>query len=176
MADLAALNVCAQLDGSFSTEYVWQMHERGDSSGEVPAVVRVSFQDVRLPRPVHVPYPRDSGELVSHWQGSGCFLVATDGGEVKGFIDVQPITWNETAHVTNLIVDAEARRKGIGTLLLESAAEWARSYGLHHLILEAQTKNVPAIHFYQKNGGHFCGFNDHYYPNRDVAVFFSLSI
>ncbi|NOZ05124.1 MAG: GNAT family N-acetyltransferase [Chloroflexi bacterium] len=175
VADLADLNQCIQLDGSFSTEFVWQMQKRGDVNKEMEALT-VSFQTIRLPRSVQVPYPRPSDELVGHWQGVGCFLVAAQEDKVKGFVDVQPITWNETAHVTNLIVDPKERRKGIGAILLEAAADWARSYGLRYMILEAQTKNVPAIHFYQKNGGRFCSFNDYYYPNRDVAVFFSCPV
>jgi len=175
IADLTDLNACTQLDGSFSTEYVWQVQARGDS-GEVSSIMHISFHAMRLPRPIDASYPRLSDELISHWQGAGCFLVAVEGKEVKGFIDAQPVIWNETARVSNLIVAPEERRTGTGTMLIEAVADWARSYGLQYLVLEAQTKNVPAIQFYQRNGARFCGFNDHYYPNRDVAVFFSRPV
>ncbi len=171
VADLTDLNACAQLDGSFSTEHVWQMQE-GDSSGVTAGVIAVAFRAIRLPRAVRVPYPRSMDHLVDHWQADGCFLVAAEGEEVLGFVDARPVAWNSTAHIANLIVERGSRRRGIGTLLLQSAADWARSRGLRRLLLEAQTKNVPAIEFYQINGARFCGFNDHYYPNRDVAVFF----
>jgi ribosomal protein S18 acetylase RimI-like enzyme len=170
--DLADLNACVQLDGSYTTDYVWQMRQERPSA--MPSgVVTVVFQSVRLPRSVRVPYPRPSDELVEHWQRPGCFLVAAEGDEVVGFADARPVPWNASVHIENLIVASGVRGRGIGTLLLDAVAEWARTNGLHQLVLEAQTKNVPAIRFYQKNGAVFCGFNDHYYPNRDVAVFFS---
>jgi RimJ/RimL family protein N-acetyltransferase len=36
-----------------------------------------------------------------------------------------------------------------------------------------QSKNVPAIRLAQKSGFEFCGYNDQYYLNKDVALFFA---
>jgi ribosomal protein S18 acetylase RimI-like enzyme len=43
------------------------------------------------------------------------------------------------------------------------------------MTLEIQTKNHPAISFAQKHGFQFCGYNERYYPNGDIALFFSRS-
>ena len=56
--------------------------------------------------------------------------------------------------------------------LLRHARQWAREQGLDMVMAEATTKNYPALCFYQKLGFQFCGFNDHYYPNQDIALFF----
>jgi hypothetical protein len=42
--------------------------------------------------------------------------------------------------------------------------------------LETQTKNYPGILFSQANGMVFCGFNDRYFSNGDIAVFFSQTL
>jgi RimJ/RimL family protein N-acetyltransferase len=36
-----------------------------------------------------------------------------------------------------------------------------------------QSKNLPAIRLAQKFGYEFCGYNDQYYINQDVALFFA---
>jgi len=36
-----------------------------------------------------------------------------------------------------------------------------------------QSKNNPAIRMANKLGFSFCGFRDHYFPNQDLALFFS---
>jgi ribosomal protein S18 acetylase RimI-like enzyme len=43
-------------------------------------------------------------------------------------------------------------------------------------MLETQTKNHPAICFYRKHGFVFCGFNDRYYTNQDIALFFAQNL
>jgi hypothetical protein len=66
----------------------------------------------------------------------------------------------------------DALLRGIGTALLRAARDWALETKLRRLIVETQTKNYPAIRFLQKRGLVFCGYNDLFYPNQDIAVFF----
>jgi len=84
--------------------------------------------------------------------------------------------WHATGWLNNLVVGKRYRRQGIGGALLKAAIEWAREQGLRQLMLETQTKNYPAICFYQRHGFVFCGFNDHYYTNQDIALFFAQSL
>jgi ribosomal protein S18 acetylase RimI-like enzyme len=51
--------------------------------------------------------------------------------------------------------------------------QWARERNLSRLMLDLQTKNYPAISFVQKHGFQFCGYNERYYSNGDIALFFS---
>ena len=71
-----------------------------------------------------------------------------------------------------LTLNATIKGEGIGTALIRHARQWAREQGLQMLLAEATTKNYPALCFYQKLGFQFCGFNDHYYTNQDIALFF----
>ena len=75
--------------------------------------------------------------------------------------------------ITDLVVDASSRRKGVGRALAAAGQEWAESRSHRRLIFEMQSKNLPAIRLAQKSGFEFCGYNDQYYINQDVALFFS---
>jgi len=170
-AELTDLNACLAIDHSYVTDQVWQMEER-EGNGKVTVI----FRSIRLPRPVRVKYPKGCDNLLESWRRGECFLVAEEDVEVRGYLDMSVQSWHLTGWVDNLAVAKDCRRQGIGTALLRKAAEWARQRGLSRLMLEIQTKNHPAICFCQKNGFAFCGFNDRYYTNQDIALFFARSI
>lgn len=159
------------LDHSYETDHVWQMQERTSSDK-----TSVLFSVVRLPRPMHVEYARGPDYLIDDWQAGGCFLVAEEGGEIRGYLSVSAQRWHQIGWINNLVVDRPFRKKGIGTSLMKRGIAWGRSLGLDALMLDVQTKNHPAIRFCQKFGFKFCGFNDQYYANRDIALFFALSL
>lgn len=166
-AALSDLNACLALDHDFVTDHVWQMMVREDESK-----VGVTFQTVRLPRRMRATYPRDLEQLVADWQRGEGFLVAEVDGEVRGYVDVLAQPWQQMGWVTNLAVDRGYRRRGIGQALMRHARQWTWEQGLQMILVEATTKNYPALCFYQKLGFQFCGFNDHYYVNQDIALFF----
>jgi ribosomal protein S18 acetylase RimI-like enzyme len=166
-AELAELNACIPIDSSFVTDHVWQMESR-DSEG----VVSVTFRTVRLPRPMKVGYPRETDTLIENWRKGECFLVAYEDSEVVAYLDMTVHLWNMTGWINNLVVAKTHRRRGIGSVLLRSAVRWGQEAHLSKVVAETQTKNYPAIQFYQKHSFRFCGYNDHYYVNQDIALFF----
>jgi ribosomal protein S18 acetylase RimI-like enzyme len=172
-ANLADLNACMTIDPSSMTDHVWQVEER---SRERAGEIAVAFRVVRLPREARVEYPRDTDFLMHDWQRSECFLVAEEDGQVVGYVDMTVRAWHATGWIANLVVARRYRRQGIGTALLRAAACWAKEHGLKGLMAEMQTKNYPAIRFYQKNGFTFCGFSDRYYPSHDIALFFAQEL
>jgi GNAT superfamily N-acetyltransferase len=171
MAELADLHKCLAISTAFMTDHVWQMdgHETND-------VVSSTFSTVRLPRAMTVRYPRDTDSLLDDWRLGECFLVADDGDEVIGYLDMAVAKWSRTGWVNNLVVAAPYRRQGVGTALLRAAGRWAQDNDLQKIMAETQTKNYPAICFYQKNSYRFCGYNDQYYVNQDIALFFVLHL
>jgi ribosomal protein S18 acetylase RimI-like enzyme len=64
----------------------------------------------------------------------------------------------------------------VASALLAEAQDWAAERSHRRLILEMQSKNYPGIRLAQKFGYEFCGYNDHYYLNQDVALFFAKII
>jgi ribosomal protein S18 acetylase RimI-like enzyme len=170
-ATLADLNACLGLDHSSITDHVWQMKMR-----EAESRIGVTFDTVRLPRQMRAEYPRHLDQLVEDWQRDEGFLAAEVDGEVRGYVDILAMPWQRLGWIANVAVDRDYRQRGIGTALVNHARQWARQQGLRMILAEATTKNYPALCFYQKLGFQFCGFNDHYYTNQDIALFFVHSL
>ena len=57
--------------------------------------------------------------------------------------------------------------------LVLAAQDWCGKKGIHRLTLEMQPKNYPAIQFAYKLGFEFSGYNDQYYRDQEIAIFFS---
>lgn len=163
--DISALMA---LEHNYSSEYVWQMNVRRAGSE-----VRITFREVHLPRSVQVMYPRDPQSLACNWTKRGSLLVAVLDGEPVGYISLTQNTPLKDTWATDLAVMRRLRRQGIGNALVLSAQEWATQHNSQRLILEMQPKNYPAIQLAQKLGFEFCGYNDHYFANHDIALFFS---
>jgi len=95
------------------------------------------------------------------------------GKDPAGSISLSERGAASVAWVVDLVVDAPQRRRGVGSALLAAGQAWAESRSHRRLILELQSKNLTAIRLAQKFGYEFCGYNDHYYINQDVALFFA---
>ncbi len=169
---LKDLNSCVLISSSYVTDYVWQVHAEERPYEEMV----ITFRTVRLPRSMRVAPPRDTDYLLKDWERGECFLVAEEEEEIRGYLDMTVQARNRTGWINDMAVLKSHRRRGIGTALLRAAFNWARDQGLRAIMLETQTKNYPAISFYHKHGFRFCGFNDHYYANQDIALFFVHSL
>ena len=171
-AQLVDLNACCDMDKSYVTEHVWQMR-----CHETERSIEVRFDTVRLPRPMKVDYPRQSDEFLPNWRQEECFLVAADDQDrAIGFLDMTVQAWHDVGWMNNLVVERLHRRQGVASDLLRTARQWALDNGLRRIMTEAQTKNYPAIRFVQKHGFVYCGYNDRYYANGDIAVFFCVTV
>jgi ribosomal protein S18 acetylase RimI-like enzyme len=167
-SDIPAL---AALDHSYSSENVWQMEIQAEEKQ-----VSIHFREIRLPRSVRVDYPRRTNNLVDEWTHRSGVLVATLEAELVGYISLQLEIAPMTAWVTDLAVVRRFRRQGIGSALVLAAQEWGEQHGMRHLVLEMQPKNHPAIKLAQKLGFELCGYNDRYYANHDIGLFFAKSL
>ena len=165
------LEACVALDHSYTTARVWQMEAR-EENGVLTNVFRVAD----LPREVRVGYPRQGDELLTGWRRRDGFLVAEEKDHVCGYVALTGEAELGIARVGDLVVDRRWRRRGIGTALLQAAAQWGRERELGWMLVEVQTKNYPAIKLCRSLGLVFCGYNDHYWPRRDIALFFGESL
>lgn len=141
-----------------------------------PGVIKVGFRVSRLPRKMKVTSVVGRDTLLEHYERGECFLVADENDAVHGYLDASADQWKRLAWINSLTVAPEHRRAGIGKALLRAMLDWARAHNLERVIVETQTKNYPASSLFQKQGFAFCGFNDQYYSNRDIAIFFALSL
>ena len=160
------------LDHHYTSDHVWQMDFTHDwEAGEVKA----TFRQVRLPRAVRVEYPRSSHSLELDWAQRSGILVALLAGQSVGYVGLSLGRAPYTAWMTDLVVDRPVRNQGIGTGLALAATEWAASMNCRNLVLEMQPKNYPAIQFASRLGFEFCGYNDLYYANHEIGIFFCKS-
>jgi len=159
------------LDHNYITNYVWQMvfqseREEGRS---------ISFRRVRLPRSIRVEYPRSIQSLATDWTQRSGILVAVLNKRPVGYISLMLGRLPKTTWITDLAVAKQWRRQGIGSVLVLASLEWAENSGCRYLMLELQPKNYPTIQMAQKLGFEFCGYNDLYYQNHEIGIFFQKS-
>jgi ribosomal protein S18 acetylase RimI-like enzyme len=158
-------------DHGFSTDHVWQMGFRSQTEG-----VEVQFQEVRLPRPMRVAYPRSVDRLADDWTRRLAILVAEAESSLMGYACLVEAPAPGAVWLTDVVVDLRHRRQGIGSDLVRGACRWAKERGYMVVFAEMQTKNYPAIGMVKKLGFGFSGYSDNYYPDKDIALFFSLAI
>lgn len=65
-------------------------------------------------------------------------------GSIEGYIIIQPKN-NTGGHIASIAVNEAYRRKGVGTILINTSTR-------RPLTLNVQTENTTAINFYRKNG------------------------
>jgi ribosomal-protein-alanine N-acetyltransferase len=101
------------------------------------------------------------------------YLVADDDG-VIGFGGVMVV--GEEAHVTNLLVAPDARRRGIGLALMVGLIEAAVDAGARHLTLEVRSKNEAARAMYAVLGLAPVGVRNGYYGDDDALILWAHDI
>jgi ribosomal protein S18 acetylase RimI-like enzyme len=159
------------IDHGYGTDHVWQM-AYSRMSGET----RIAFREVRLPRPMRVAYPRDPRRLIDEWLDRSGMFIAEQEGHPVGYVAFVDGPAPDMAWITDLVVGLSDRRQGIGSRLLQTALGWCRERGLNKVFLEMQSKNYPAICLARKLGMAFAGYSDSYYPDEDIALFFSIDV
>lgn len=73
----------------------------------------------------------------------------------------------EEAHITNIAVSPDYRRKKIGEALLTSIIKDCREEGVKYITLEVRVSNTPAINLYEKYGFKSLGTRKGYYQNNN---------
>ncbi len=165
------ISTLVTIDHASQTDYVWQMDVQREE-GQLGAV----FREIRLPHSVSVPYPRDVSALPDSWNRRAGSLVAMIGGQVIGYVRMSDLILPRTAWLTDLAVSPRFRRQGVGMALILAAQSWAVDRKDDRALMEMTSKNTTAVCLARKLGYEFCGYNDLYYENQDIALFFGRSI
>ena len=101
------------------------------------------------------------------------YLAAEEGGLV-GFAGVMVVA--DEAHVTNLLVEPDRRRQGIGLELMKSLVEASVAAGARHLTLEVRSRNEAARALYARLGLAPVGVRKGYYGNDDALILWAHDI
>ena len=96
-------------------------------------------------------------------------FVAELDGELVGRLSLARDQHPASAHVADLglMVDARARRRGVGRALLEAAVAWARAHDIAKLELHVFPWNEPAIKLYESFGFVREGYRKTHYRRDD---------
>lgn len=115
------------------------------------------------------PWPRSAFAEQLHGDGWGA-LVAEADGAIIGYgcyftVDIE-------AHLTNIAVRPEHRRKSVAKTLLNAILQRATDAGCQYLILEVRKSNAVARTFYEKRGFRILYRRPNYYrrPVEDAIV------
>lgn len=169
----ADIPYCLALDSDFHTDHVWQMTVQ-----EMSEEIQVNCRRQRLPRRLDTGHITDAAQLQAALLRNYCYVVIQDGGSnhILGYISMRVDEISQVGYLQDIVIDRPYRRRTLGSRLVHVARIWAGDYNLRQIIFEIPTTNYPCILFAQAMGFAFCGFNDHHFANREIAVFFSLSI
>jgi ribosomal protein S18 acetylase RimI-like enzyme len=166
-ATAADIPTLIQLDHTSLTTHVWQMERLHEDNS-----LQTTFREVRLPRPIRLNYTKPISQLAATWQMMTLVLVALHKDQMVGYITLTDQHLPHCLWISDLVVADNLRRKGIGSAMVIASQDWAVRRQLKRVIMEMHSKNYPAIQFAQKLGYEFSGYNDHYYANQDIGLFF----
>ena len=118
---------------------------------------------------VHTPEEHDfSDRLYQDWWEDACAWGVVEEGRLIAAIETDRENWSNRLRVTELWVDDDHQRRGLGRALMNVAKEQAWLERRRAVILETQSCNVNAIGFYLHEGFTLIGFDSCCYSNRDL--------
>lgn len=179
------------LDYSFETDRIYMFH----ASSELLHPTSISeleseghslvFELIETPvdPPLYKDYREDELTLQTvqeHLQRADGGYVALVDNQVAGCVILHLESWRSLARVRDFIVGRQFRRYGIGSLLLNCAADWARHQSCRAILLETQSINYPAMQFYLHNGFEVWGISRNFYPpgplEHEAAIFLGKAL
>jgi len=128
---------------------------------EILAIEKRSFAD---------PWSRRLFKETLVFPHSANFVLQGAAGVLLGYINFYLI--GEEAHLLNLAIHPEWRKKGLATHLLNHAIDFLKRRDAAHFFLEVREGNRDAIYLYRKFGFEFIGRRKRYYveTNEDALV------
>ena len=144
-------------DGFFSEFYVCAMER--EHIKEIAKLEKICFS---------APWSEDF--ILEAYKNGTRFFVAVENGRVIGYIGISCIL--DEGYIANIAVYPNARKKGVGTALLERVFSLARDEGLSFVSLEVRVSNTTAISLYEKLGFKQEGRRPNFYrePDEDALI------
>lgn len=195
------LRACISLDDSYTSTHTWHIEVIRGEPGSMPynmnmasvslgdSPLSVTFRPVKLSRARKVLGPiatsiRDNNEAfqvsrIAAWQAANLVLVAHQGSKLCGYLVLTIVPSSGIGWISSLVVANSIRRQGVGSMLMSAARRWSR-YGqgsnVRAFMMEATTKNYPAVAFCRKEGFNFCGYTDYSFNSADAVLLFASPV
>jgi ribosomal protein S18 acetylase RimI-like enzyme len=120
-----------------------------------------------------VAYSKRTMRAFLRLPGAEC-LIAEDGGAILGFIMTDRD--GPAGHVITLDVSPDARRRGIGTALVNAAHDSLAARGVREVELESSTANQAGVAFWQHHGYQPQGILANFYENGEDAYWMTRTL
>lgn len=137
------------------------VHAGREHLAEMAQLERLCFSD---------PWPeRTLAENLTDGQHKLC-LAALEDGVLRGYILLQYVL--DEAEISNVAVDPDEQRRGIGGQLVSAAVDMCRKMDIRLIHLEVRESNDPARRLYTRQGFETVGRRKHYYrfPKEDAIL------
>lgn len=193
------VDACLNLSHSCDSAHVWQMTL---NATDPTHSIQVGFRVEKLPRTITITHPTDARLLYDDPDTGRLFVVARPYVPPQPIVPIDPespdaplslppppprppLIGYVVAHydeigslawLDDVCVDEPYRRQGIAAQLVDGVRVWAKEQGATRLLTAIPTKHAPMIALCQRLGMTFCGYNDQFFPNHDIAVLFSLRL
>jgi ribosomal protein S18 acetylase RimI-like enzyme len=94
----------------------------------------------------------DSESEIARYRDFGVVLVAHEGDELVGHVQVVETDEAQVFEIKSIAVRADRRSQGIGAALVEAALEHCRESGARSVQLATAAASIEALKFYQRQG------------------------
>ena len=108
-------------------------------------------------------YPWPKGVFSDCLQAGYCCWVLEEDLQLRGYGVMQVIA--DEAHVLNLCIDVQYKRRGFGRRLLRQLMRVATGHYAQNILLEVRPSNKSAVALYYSEGFTQVGRRSKYYPN-----------
>ena len=122
----------------------------------------------------NAPAPWSEGVFRNELAAENRIYLAADEDGVVGFAGAMLVA--DEAHVTNLLVDPDRRRQGMGFELMKSLIEAAVEAGARHVTLEVRSRNEAARGLYARLGLAPVGIRKGYYGDDDALILWAHDV
>lgn len=129
----------------------------GKDDVQLADIIRKNLEKFHLDIPETVYFDSQLDHLSSYYTANpekrAYFVVEDHTGKVLGGIGIDEFSgFARCAEIQKLYLADEAKGKGLGKALMETAEEYAVQAGYERLYLETHTNLEVAIHLYEKSG------------------------
>lgn len=171
MANPDDLPLLKEIRLNFDSDYVWksQMLEDLDSYS-------ISLQYIKLPKTIHVSFQEPDDARMEQMIMRREVLVAEYDGKVVGYLRLEQDENPNRLMLKTGGIHEDYRRRGIMKALLNVVQETAMRNHLTQLVVTVQAKNDPAIRLLTSQGFQFCGYQEFFFVNLEIALFYFKNI
>lgn len=149
----------------YTTEEYYDIYMEKNTDSLSLNITKKRFKDPVTHTPQENDYP---DRLYAQFRPKSCAWGVIIDDKLAAAIETDPEEWSNRLRITELWVEEEYQKQGIGHALMEVAKEQARQERRRAIILETQSCNVNAIGFYLHEGFTFIGMDTCCYRNDDL--------